>query len=358
MSARRKHAAAILRAVPIALILATAPGQASPSGASRHAIPGADVAIYNLVGSIEMVRGQGTEIVAEVTPGGKDAGRLEVAKGEIRGRQTLRVIYPSDHILVPELGGHTTSTTWVREDGSFDDDAHGGRKVILSGKGSGLEAHADVRLLIPPGKKVSVYWVHGKGTLSGVDGRISLEAGGMPVTASGLAGSFHLEVGSGDVQVTDSEGEISIETGSGGVTLEGIHGRQLSVDTGSGEVSGRRLDTETISIDTGSGEIDMSGIGADQATFDTGSGNITLALERDIQALSLDSGSGDIVVGVPRNLGAKLNVETASGEVETDLDIQTSHRKRNELRGILGDGKGLIEIESGSGTVSIRSGAR
>jgi hypothetical protein len=355
MFARFERGGSLRWALPLALLFVSGPGNASPpERPSRHRVPGPEVAIYNLVGSLEVVRGEGPDVVAEVSPGGKDAGRLEIVNGEIGGRQTLRVIYPSDRIVIPEFGDHTTSTMRVKEDGTFED-SHGGRRVILSGKGPGLEAHADIRLLVPSGKKISLFWGHGKGTLSRVDSRVSLEAGGMPLTASGLAGGLHVEVGSGDIQITDSDAEISVETGSGSVRLDGIRGRQVGIETGSGEVTGKRIDAETVSIDTGSGSIEMTEVGAERATFETGSGNIAIKLDRDVQTLSLESGSGDIAVRMPRSLGAKLNVETGSGEIETDLAIQTSHRKRNELHGIVGDGRGSIDIDTGSGTVSIRN---
>ena len=64
----------------------------------RKTIPGPDVAIYNLAGIMKLEAGSGADVAVEIARGGRDGGKLTVATGEIRGRQTLRVIYPEDDI--------------------------------------------------------------------------------------------------------------------------------------------------------------------------------------------------------------------------------------------------------------------
>jgi len=346
-------------ALPLGALLISSPSLASTPGTSRQTLPGSDVAIYNLVGTLEVVRGEGSSVVAEVTTSGPDAGKLQLANGVLRGRQTLRVIYPGDRIVVPEFGSNTNSNMRVRDDGTFgdgrDDDRDEGREVRLSGHGPGIEARADIRVLVPAGKKVAIHWGHGKGALNGVEGKIALEAASMPVNATGMKGDFHVEVGSGDIRLSDSEAIVSIETGSGDVALEGIGGDELGVETGSGEVTGHRLTAQSLSIETGSGQIEVGGIGADKAKIETGSGEIKVELSRDVQMLSVDSGSGDIVVRVPRDIGARISAETASGGIDTDLKMETIRRSRNEISGTVGDGKGTIRIETGSGDVTIHT---
>jgi hypothetical protein len=152
-----------------------------------------------------------------VTYKGKDAARLNVATGAIDGNQTLRVIYPGDRILVPEFGENTTSSMRVRDDGTFGGKGHehSGRKVMLVGQGDGLEAGADIRLLIPAGKKADVFWGHGRCDVSRIDADLSLDGASMPVTATGIKGSLHVDIGSGHVHVEDASAEIWIDTGSG-----------------------------------------------------------------------------------------------------------------------------------------------
>lgn len=354
ISRRRLH-----RSIPVAgalaLALATLPGptKASPYEPTRHTITGPKVAIYNLVGSLEVIRGEGNSVVAEVTFHGKDAERLEIAKGPIRGSETLRILYKDDRILLPEFGGHSTSTVRVNEDGTFRDEKHGGRKVVISGRG-GMEAGADIRLLVPPGKRVDVYWAHGKASVTRVDADLTIDAASMPVNATGIAGSFHVDIGSGHVRVDHADAEIWIDTGSGEVSLSAIRAKSVLVDTGSGEVMATDVSAPMVSIDTGSGDVQVIKLKAESVSLDTGSGAVSVDLSGDLQTLDIDSGSGDVSVTIPKTLGAELIVETGSGGIETNLTMETRVRKHDELVGRIGDGRGRIAIETGSGTVSIR----
>jgi len=356
MSARKKPLPflAFAGALAVGLLTLDRPCPASPYEATRYTIGGADVAVYNLLGSLEVVRGEGASVVAEFTLHGKDAARLKIENGPIDGRQTLRVIYPGDRIVEPEFGDHTTSTFRINDDGTFRDDKRGGRRVLISGRGPGIEAGADVRLLVPPGKKVSVYWGHGKASVTRIDADLIVDAAGMPVSATGIRGSLHVDIGSGAVRVEGADAEIWIDTGSGDVAASGIRSKTVAIDTGSGEVTGNDITAESATIDTGSGNIQLVKFKAERVSLDTGSGEVTVEISGETRSLEIDSGSGDVSVMIPKTLGAELSVETGSGGIETNLTMETSVRKHDELVGRIGDGRGRIAIETGSGTVSIR----
>src|SRR5207237_602082 len=126
----------------------------------RHSLEGDDVAIYNLAGEVSVEAGQGS-IAVLLTRGGGAAGQLRVEQGEIDGRETLRVVYPSNKIVYPPLGSGSSIRLPVRDDGTFGDE-HGrhegsrGRQVTISDRGDGLEAHADLRISVPRGSQVAV----------------------------------------------------------------------------------------------------------------------------------------------------------------------------------------------------------
>ena len=126
--------------------------------------------------------------MVEVTRGGPDAGKLQIATGPLRGRETLRVIYPDGEIVYRELGRGANTTLRVLDDGTFNDredrgrEGHWsdeGRRVRIAGSGGGLDAHADVRIAIPAGKRVEVYLAVGQAFASNVDGdlRVDVAAG-------------------------------------------------------------------------------------------------------------------------------------------------------------------------------------
>jgi lia operon protein LiaG len=358
MSLRGRLAGA--RGAGLLLVLAGAGIAWGPAHADtiRYSIPGKEVTVYNLVGSLEILPGTGSAVTAEVQTQGQDAAKLKVLTGQVRGRQALRVVYPDDHVVVPSMGHHSTTTLRVREDGTFGDDKEGhdqGRRMTLSDRGPGIEASADVKLLVPPGTNLIVRWGLGSASVARVDAKVTVDGASMPIRAEDLHGPFHADIGSGSVDVMGSDAELNIDTGSGGVHLRDVRTREnILVDTGSGEVSGENLSAASVAIDTGSGSITLEKVEAKSVTLDTGSGEIDLDLTSDVSTLVVESGSGDVTVSFPRGVGAQLSVETGSGGIRSELALETQVRKHDALIGRIGDGRGTIEIETGSGTVTLR----
>ena len=348
---------------PVSFLLLTgslALGAASAAAAqqpTRHTLQGEAVSLYNLAGTVRLDPGSGSAVVAEVTPRGPDAARLTVEKGTLRGRETLRVMYPERDIVYPVLGrGHRTQFR-VYEDGTFFGDRQQrgeGREIRITGDGDGLEAYADMRVLVPAGKSVEVYVGVGSVAVTNVNGNLVVDVAAADVTTSGTRGRLFLDLGSGEVSVTDAEGELTVDAGSGDMQITNVRGEKLLFDTGSGTITGSGLRASSIFLDTGSGDVTLSGVSAPVIELDTGSGTVELTLESDIETLRLDSGSGDVILHAPASLGARLEAETGSGDVTGSL-IEGFTRRRDEDRvtGTIGDGQGMITIDSGSGDVRL-----
>lgn len=346
--------------------LALAPVAAAGQQAERYTVAGEEIAIYNLAGSVTIEPGTGGATV-HVTRGGPAAGRLKIAQGEIDGWSTLRVVYPADRVLYHGLERGSSTQLRVREDGTFgdhrpydsdhdqDDDERDeeGRRVRISGSGDGLEAHADLRIQLPAGRRAAVYLAVGKLSVANVDGRLAIDAHSAPVSATGTRGSLAIDVGSGPVTVTGARGDLTVDTGSGAVEVSRFEGTALSVDTGSGEVTVSDAKGQEISIDTGSGDIRLTGGSAPRVALETGSGGVTADLRADPTSLTVETGSGDIAVTAPGTLGAEVEIETSSGDIETDFQLQVTRHSRDHLVGRIGDGRGKIAIETGSGDVRL-----
>jgi hypothetical protein len=327
----------------------------------RYAVAGDEVAIYNLAGEVRLEQGTGPAVTTEVSRGGADAGKLKVVKGEIDGRQTLRLIYPADRIQYGQLSDGSSTQLRVREDGTFSDD-HGekqrrqGRQVTIVARGGGLDAHADLRVTIPTGKQVFLYLAVGKVAVSNVEGDLSIDAAAAPVTSSHTRGELNIDVGSGAVQVTQSRGDLSVDTGSGAVALSDVRGESVSIETGSGEVTATDLRSSQLSIDTGSGDIQVTSLTAPQVSLETGSGAVTADLSGEVWNVSVETGSGDVTLKVPPTLGAEVDIETSSGDIETDFEVAVTRHARDHMTGRIGDGRGKIAIETGSGGIKLVKG--
>ena len=333
-----------------AVVLAAATTQAQ----DVERLSGAEVAVYNLVGTVRVVSGSGSDVVVRIERGGADAAQLQIATGEIRGRQTLRVIYPSDEIVYSRLDGRSNMTTRVRDDGTFGDGGDDrGDRVRIRSSGSGLEAWADLVIEMPVGQRLSAYLGLGQMDAEGAEGELALDVGSGRVAASGISGVLAIDTGSGGVTVAGVRGLLAVDTGSGGVDVSDVIGEAVAIDTGSGGVEVRDVEAENFSVDTGSGSVVMTGISAPNVVVDTGSGSVELELLRDVDALVIDTGSGSVTVRAPSNLGGMVEIDTGSGGIDLDFPLTVNSVRRDRVRGELGDGDGAIMIDTGSGSVRL-----
>src|SRR5260370_16321735 len=93
----------IVRAPLLAFVVAVV---ATPVTAQtcRYSLKGDSVAVYNLVGELRVEAGAGSDVVVEIQRGGADAAKLDVQSGPLRGRETLRIIYPHAVLVLPDSG--------------------------------------------------------------------------------------------------------------------------------------------------------------------------------------------------------------------------------------------------------------
>jgi lia operon protein LiaG len=334
------------------LLPTTAPAQQG----ERYTLNGNEVAIYNLAGSLTVEPGTGA-VSVNLVRGGPDAAKLRVDQGEVNGTETLRVVYPSESIVYSGLDRGSSTTLRVRDDGTFRDgdwhEGHRGRKVRVSGQGTGLRAHADLKVRMPVGQRLSVYLAVGTVSVTNVNGELTVDAHSAPVTASRTKGALLIDVGSGPVHVTGAEGSLNVHTGSGPVEVSGFRGDELSIDTGSGGVTGSELQASEIQIETGSGDIRLTAVTSPVLTLETGSGSVGADLHGPVRELAVETGSGDVSLRAPASLAAAVEIETASGGIETDFPLQVTRHSRDHVVGQIGNGTGRVAIETGSGNVRL-----
>jgi hypothetical protein len=352
------HARSLPAVVALALVVAPSVVAAQ---ASRHVLKGDSVAVYNLVGELRVDPGTGSDVVVEVQRGGADAAQLDIQSGPIRGRESLRIIYPDDVISLPSWGRGWNTTLRVRDDGTFGDTEgrrHGfseGHEVRITGRGRGLEAYADLHVTIPAGKSVGLYLGVGKTTITNVDGALRVSVASADVAATGTKGSLRISTGSGNVDVRTAAGDVALETGSGDITVSGMQGTSLKLDTGSGDVTLTDGKAGSLSVETGSGNIDAKSSSGDELSFDTGSGDVDVALTATFRSLHIETGSGNVTLKVPPELGAQVELDTGSGDIDLGgLTLQVRRVQHDHIEGVLGDGRGRLSVETGSGDVRLQ----
>jgi lia operon protein LiaG len=303
-------------------------------------LTGDAVALYNLAGDITIVAGTGGSVRVDATPGGSDGGKLVFAERVVNGRNALVVQYPGDQVIYRRADWRGSTQLRVREDGSFGDDGkesarRARREVRITSSGSGLDAHADLRVSVPPGTTVDVFLGVGR------------------IAATNVKGNLSLDAANGDVEATGITGKLEIDTGSGDVKVTGASGDEIRIDTGSGTVVGTGITTAELSVDTGSGDVTLGKVDAGRVSIDTGSGTVELDLTGTIKSLDVDTGSGGVTVRMPATVGAQLAIETGSGDIETDFPVSVLRTEDDQLVGTIGNGAGTINIDTGSGDVRL-----
>lgn len=350
-----KNVGSSFRAIAVGVLAVFAP-IAAHAQAEHRALSGERVAVYNLAGHVRIQAATGTQVTVDITRGGRDASKLRIESGEVRGWSALRVVYPSNRIVYPDWQSRGRTQMHVNSDGTFDDDDRGSYdqdRVEIRSSGDGLDAHADITVGVPKGQRFAVHWGVGDATVSNVDGDLRVTVAAATVTSEHTRGRLTLETGSGTVSVADAQGEVKLDTGSGGVTIDGVHGETLDIDTGSGSVRGKDVDTKMLKIDVGSGGMSLDRVSATRVTVDAGSGRTELGFLQPVEDLAVDAGSGGVTIRLPVTQGAEVDIVTGSGGIDTDFAVQTTRLSRDRLHGQIGDGKARIKIESGSGGVRL-----
>ena len=342
------------------LVLALAMATSNPSAQQRdrYTLNGQQVAIHNLVGELRVEPGTGPAVIVEVVRGGKDAGALSVKTADRLGVTTLSIAYPQKRIVYPKLNGHWNSTQSIDENGVFKShfELFGQRSITVSSSGSGAEAWADLRILVPRGKKVTLYHVAGRARVQDIEGEVTVDHGVGPLEVRGVRGHLSLDTGSGEVTVSNIQGDLSVDTGSGAVAIDGVRGGELMLDTGSGDVRATHVEVDALDADTGSGDVTLQQVSAQRIHLDTGSGSVELDLTDDAREIWADTGSGSLTLRVPPNFGAEFEIEASSGSIDVDVKHEAFEIDNDRVRGKIGDGHGQVKIDSGSGNVRILPG--
>ncbi len=347
----------------VAPLLLMAPSLAAQS--NSYTLRGERVAVFNVAGDLRVEPGSGRDVEVRVTLRGRDANRLRVETGTVRGLPTLRVVYPDDDIIYD--GGDSGSSrrssmeTRIRDDGTWGNDGgrdgwlREGRRIRVRASGRGVEAWADIVVRVPEGQSVDSYLLVGSLSASGVRGNLRLDAGAARVTADRVSGVLYVDTGSGSVALRDIRGsQLTVDVGSGSINVEDVRMDRCTFDTGSGRVSGSNVACGVLNTDTGSGAVRFASLSSNDVTIDTGSGGVSLDLTRSARSVRIESGSGGVSLIMPDGINATVDIETGSGGITTDFPIRTNRVERRSLHGSIGDGSGRITIETGSGSVRLQ----
>lgn len=350
-----------------------------------------ELRIANLAGRIELVRGQGNQVVVDATIHAQgDSARetqtllqgMKWVRAEDRhGREEWTLSYPVndyDGFAYPRTGSKSKDDSWFLgwlESKGHTSTTYRGEKVrIYNEKSSSAPIlYADLKIALPAASNVVVRNVVGAVRGGQLEGTLTVDTGSGRVELASYDGQLTVDTGSGDVVLGSARGETSIDTGSGDVTVRRLVGNG-KVDTGSGDVVVEKVSAGRLYIDTGSGDVIVRDGSAGRVIADTGSGDVRV-MRVELEELEADTGSGDVVIQSSLAQARRISADTGSGDVEIQAepnasfdiesdqgsgelivdysDAQLRRSGRKVVGAKRGNGQTVIRVETGSGDCSI-----
>ena len=155
--------------------------------------------------------------------------------------------------------------------------------------------------------------------------------------------------------VHGANGSLHFDTGSGDVTASGLRGALADFDTGSGDVDVTDVQVDRARFDTGSGHAKARALQARTGIVDTGSGDAELEFTGGaLDDWKIDTGSGDARITLPPGASVTITVDAGSGDLDVERAGVTMQGRQGDTKTLrVGDGRGRMRIDTGSGDVTI-----
>ncbi len=166
---------------------------------------------------------------------------------------------------------------------------------------------------------------------------VSSVSGNVVVSASS-PGEASFENVSGDTSLRITSGKVRVESVSGDVRLQGGLGGEVDLASVSGNVGLVAQALDRLEVSTVSGDATLS------------------AALKQAGTIKAETLSGTLALRLPPTTGAKVHVETFSGDITSPSGRvdREEHGPGKSLDTTVGNGQGRIKLESFSGDVSVR----
>lgn len=360
---------ATLSAVLLMLsVLVAAPAAAEVTKTLRAELTpkgGAAWGVENLAGTMKVVAGSGSAVVAVATIHAESdalANSLTLEEVSITSGTGLRMRYPVDQhdTFKYPVGsdGRKKVMNWLGSNSS--NLKYDGKNVTVS-SGSGVLLYADIEVQVPAR-------LAGKGTFAnhvgrmegrGIDGNFVFASGSGDVDLDKVGGEIKVDTGSGDVAAGNGTGVLTIDTGSGDVAVEHFSGDAIACDVGSGDVRLKAGASKKVSVETGSGDVTLSSMDIEEFKGDTGSGDVTVeSTGSHLARIVTETGSGDVTLRLGGAASFELIADQGSGDlVSRYKDAEPIVKGREVIGYRRGDNRTHITVSTGSGDVVVEPGA-
>jgi hypothetical protein len=208
-----------------------------------------------------------------------------------------------------------------------------------SGISIGSRPAIDVRFEVytPPQSNVRAEVSDGEMYITKIQGNLDLSVSDGELAASDLSGDIRISASDGDVELKQSSGTMDLSVSDGDLRALNCSGR-ARIRSGDGRVELSGYDGE-IEISTGDGDVLIDGVlrGMNGRVSD-GDMWIKVSPGSVMQSSwTLKSGDGEIILDLPDDFSADLEVTTGDGRVQTEHPVTvvgalSSHRLTGKIR--------------------------
>ncbi len=176
------------------------------------------------------------------------------------------------------------------------------------------------------------------------ESNLDATSGDGSIAVEDVAGRVHLTTEDGSVRASRVVGELRVRSGDGSIRMEKVEG-VLDLETNDGSI-GLEAKPTVLKVRTGDGSIRLQV--EPQATM--------------AEDWEVRTGDGSVVVTLPSEFSAELDVESADGSVRTshpglknEFESGSREERRRALRTTMGSGGRTLRVRTGDGTIRIES---
>jgi len=208
-------------------------------------------------------------------------------------------------------------------------------EVVLPRRARNVD-DTDLVIRVPRKSSLDIETVSARVEVEGVDGMLDVETVSGAVDLGGVD-IAEVESVSGRIAVEKSTRSVEAESVSGEIVMRQLAGR-LSASTTSGAIDVDESKLEVVECETVSGSIEFTGDPRREGTY------------------RFESFSGAVILNLPKDLGAEVEVETFSGSISTDFGGDVRKERYGpgaKLHEQYGDGGAEITVSTFSGSVDL-----
>ncbi|HEY7568479.1 MAG TPA: DUF4097 family beta strand repeat-containing protein [Gemmatimonadaceae bacterium] len=272
--------------------------------------------------------------------------RWDVDQDFISRIDTTIAFSPNGTVDLSTISGEIIVTGWSRnearikassERGQLRFSASSSRIMIETESRRGRMGETRYELSIPQGARVILQSTSGDITSKDVNGPADVRTTSGDIVLQGASGHVQISTTSGDIQASRLKGDVEVDAVSGEFDVEDVEG-SIRVETVSSDIVLRDIKVREATASTVSGEVVYDGAIAKDGRYD------------------LRSHSGSVTVRIPANASAHFQVETYSGELDSDFPItlmpgDRSRQRPRRFEFNIGSGDARIIAETFSGDI-------